>query len=98
RTLSIGFSHVSSHAMNAASTPTPIASDASTLGALQPSLGASMMPQSSATKPTIESKAPNGSSLPASGSFEDGNRNRPAISTAIVSGTLIKNTEPHQKC
>ena len=64
----------------------------------QPFTGASMIDHSTITSPAIESTAPIGSSRGAAGSFEDGRRNRPATRAKMVTGTLIRNTEPHQKC
>ena len=98
RTSSIGCSTRRSQATKAVSASTATA-NAPRIGALvQPSLGASMMPQTSATSPTIESPAPVQSIGSACGLRELGTRKRPAMSAPITIGTFTKNTDPHQKC
>src|SRR5947199_10655498 len=66
-------------------------------GSVQPCEGASMIPKTSETSPTIDRTAPTGSSTGAEGSLELGTINRPAMSAKITTGTLTRNTEPHQK-
>ncbi len=46
----------------------------------------------------IDSSTPTGSSLPGFGSLDSGTRIAIAITATITIGTLIRKTEPHQKC
>ena len=64
---------------------------------VQPSLGASMSPYTSATIPTMDSTAPIGSSAASSGSRDFGTRNTPATSATAMIGTFTRNTDPNQK-
>ena len=45
----------------------------------------------------IDSPAPSGSSLGALGSFDSGTKKMPRTMAMIAIGTLIQNTEPHEK-
>src|SRR3954454_11006032 len=47
--------------------------------------------------PTMERRAPIGSSLASSGSRDFGMTNFPAISATTMMGTFTRNTEPYQK-
>ena len=62
------------------------------------SVGASMIAHSTATSPTTERPAPSGSRRGASASFEDGRRNQAPMRATVMTGTLTKKTEPHEKC
>src|SRR4051812_6208474 len=97
RTSSMGWLLFNSQMMNAPITTKPITKAVTTLLSPQPLAGASMMAQSSETSPTIERQAPTRSRCGASGSRDVGNRKRPAMRAPMVTGTLIRNTEPHQK-
>jgi hypothetical protein len=57
-----------------------------------------MMAKTSRPTPTIDSPAPGASSVPSSGSRDSGTSRRPTTSASTISGTLIRNTDPHQKC
>ena len=61
RMSSIGVGVCSSQTMNDAIATMPTANEPSTSGSVQPFAGPSMMPKSSAPRPTIESTAPSGS-------------------------------------
>ena len=57
-----------------------------------------MMPHSSTARPTVERKAPTRSRRGAAGSAELGTNRAAAIIPTTITGTLMRNTEPHQKC
>ena len=97
RTSSIGYLLFSSQTMKVPITTKPMTKAVTTLLSPHPLAGASMMAHSSETSPMIERAAPTRSSRGASGSRDVGSRKRPAMSAPIVTGTLIRKTEPHQK-
>ena len=66
-------------------------------GEVQVRLGASMIPQSNNPMPTIDRAAPKGSARLAWGLFELGMRKAVAPRPIRATGTLMRNTEPHQK-
>ncbi len=74
RMSSIGVGVCSSQRMNDAMATTPTTKPPSTSGSVQPFAGPSMMPNSSEPRPTIDSTAPSGSSLPWFGSRDVGTR------------------------
>ena len=98
RTSSIGCEQRSSHCTNATRMARPPMIVPSTNGSDQPLDGPSMIPQSTGTRPMTDSAAPTGSSRDADSSRDVGSRSRPATMATITTGTLIRNTEPHQKC
>ena len=74
RMSSIGDGVCSSQAMKHAMATVPRTNPPSTSGSVQPFDGPSMMPNSSDPRPTIDSTAPSGSSLPWLGSRDVGTR------------------------
>jgi hypothetical protein len=64
---------------------------------VHPRSGPSMMPNTSAPRPTRDRRAPTGSSGVTSGSRDVGEKNATAASTASTTGTLASTAEPHQK-
>ena len=80
-----------------ASTTAANASVPSVCGEVHPCDGASMIPYTRLTSPTIDRTAPTGSRAFGDGSFEFGTISRPAMSAKITTGTFTRNTEPHQK-
>ena len=95
RMSSIGLEECSSHNTKAPSTTAPTANAVSVAGRGPPLVGASMTPQRKVARPTIDSRAPTGSSLGADGSRESGTRNQPPTRATMTIGTLTRNTDPH---
>src|ERR1017187_8545899 len=98
RRSSMGWELESSQVTKPASTARPPAPTPSTSPEDQPCTGASMMAQSTSPSPTIDSTEPPESNRLASGSLESGTSGTAKSTPNRATGTLIKNTEPHQKC
>src|SRR5947199_9410921 len=56
-----------------------------------------MMPYTSSTSPAIEASTPTKSIRPGLGFFDSGTSSAIAATLAAQNGTLIRNTEPHEK-
>ena len=63
----------------------------------QPCTGASMIAHSTSPRPAMESTAPARSGRKAAGFLESGTSQIAHSRPAAAIGTLIKNTDPHQK-
>ena len=63
----------------------------------QPWTGASMIDHSTSPRPAIDSTAPARSGRRAAGFFESGTSGRAHSRPTAAMGTLIRNTDPHQK-
>ncbi len=88
----------SSHQMKAAMATSPAAASAMVIASVQPRDGASMMASTSATSASAIRMVPRQSSrCPPDSAVSGTTRTTPAIASA-TSGTLIRNTLPHQKC
>src|SRR5215469_12453425 len=61
-----------------------------------PSDGASIRAHKRAVRPAMDSSAPIGSSLGLDGSRESLTKKKPPMRPRITTGTLTRNTEPHQ--
>jgi hypothetical protein len=94
---SIGWELARSHAAKAASTTSPAAPAPTTMAEDQPWTGASMIAHSTSPRPATDSTAPVRSGRSAAGFFESGTSGRAHSTPAAAIGTLIRNTDPHQK-
>src|SRR3954453_5954598 len=97
RMSSIGSSRRNSHATNSAPTIAPTAKLTSVEREVQPSAGAWMMAYTTEPTAAIDRRAPTGSSLVASGFRESGTRCSVPSSATARTGTLIQNTDDHEK-
>jgi hypothetical protein len=86
-----------SHQVNNASTAIPPAPTASTRGEVQPRTGASINDHSRSPTPAIDSAAPARSGRRAAGFRESGISGIAHEKPITATGTLIRNTDPHQK-
>ena len=86
-----------SQATSPASTTAPAAIVASAVGSVQPSWPARMTPYVSAISPALEITTPAQSTRGRSALRDSGIRKVTAISANSTTGTLIRNTDPHQK-
>ena len=64
----------------------------------QPRVGASMIAHRISPRPAIDSSEPPRSGRSATGFFEFGTSGTALARPTATIGTLIRNTEPHQKC
>ena len=87
-----------SHAMKSPITTTAPASEPTMGVEDQPRVGASMMAQSNRLRPSIDSPAPTASGRWERGLLELGTSHMVATRPTTAMGTLIKNTDPHEKC
>src|ERR1022692_948482 len=98
RTSSDGYSVLDSCQPNATSTASP-----ATIGPMtprcshEPTSPPRMIPYTRSTRPTIDPSTPRKSTRPGVGLLDSGTSSTIAITPTAVSGTLIRNTEPHQK-
>src|SRR5436853_533185 len=97
RMSSIGSPRRNSHATNSDALVAPAAKPAIDTDDVQPCAGAVMMAYTNVAIAPIESIAPIGSSLVASGLRESGTRCNVPSKAAARSGTLIQNTDDHEK-
>src|SRR5579875_3651159 len=93
---SIGWVLCRSHKTKATRTATPPTPVPATSADDQPYTGASMMAHSSNPSPATDSNDPTRSGLFADGSLESGTSGRARAKPTAATGTLIKNTDPHQ--
>ncbi len=78
---------------------TPAAIEPQTAGRLHsPDSPPVMMPYTKMPRPAIESSTPTRSIRPGLGSRDSGTSTKTATTPAMTIGTLIRKTEPHQKC
>ncbi len=91
---SIGLGVVRSQTAKPASTIAAAANIPRINGSVQPRSGAWMIAYTSATRPTIDKSAPNGSSLGFDGSREVGMRITPAMSAVATIGRFTMKIEP----
>src|SRR5450756_1038713 len=98
RTSSDGCSILDSYQPNSASTARPPSTGPSTPGLTHdtPSPPCTI-PKTTSTRPMTEASTPRKSILPGAGLRDSGTRKITANTPAIVTGTLIRKTEPHQK-
>ena len=94
----IGSSVVRSRTTKATKATTATANASSVWVEPQPCSGASMIAYTSAPMARIDRSAPGMSMRCCSGSRDSGSRIRPATMATARSGTLMRNTDPHQKC
>jgi hypothetical protein len=97
-TSSMGWSLCSSQATKAPSRAAATRKAPSVPPSVQPRPGASMMPHTSTTRPTMESRAPTRSSPRGDGSLDSGTNSRPPTRARRTMGMFTMKTEPHQKC
>jgi len=97
RRFSIGCELVRSHAAKMPSTTSPARPVPMTTGDVQPRTGASMIDHRISASPVIEATAPVKSGRSVAGFFESGTSGMAHSRPAAAIGTLIKNTDPHQK-
>ena len=95
---SIGCDVVRSQATKTARTASPASPAVRTGADDQPRSGASMIDHSSSPSPVIESTAPATSGPSTAGFFESGTSGMAHATPTAAIGTLIRNTDPHQKC
>ena len=94
RTSSMGWVERRSHQTKSPRSTSPQEPVATTTGSLQPSVGASMIANSSAVSPMMDMAAPTGSTLGPDGSLEFGIRKKPARRPTRTIGRFTRNTEP----
>src|SRR5262249_55154872 len=94
---SIGWELARSHAAKPASTARPTRPVPATIAEDQPCTGASMIDPSTSPSPAMHSTAPARSGRNAAGFLESGTSGIAHSSPAAAMGTLIENTDPHQK-
>src|SRR5215471_12132962 len=98
RTSSDGYRILASYQAKNASTATPAAIGPSTSRCTQePFSPPWMMPYTTSTRPAMEASTPTKSIRPGLGFFDSGTSSAIATTLAAVNGTLMRNTEPHQK-
>ena len=96
---SIGRRRRSSHRTKDSSTTAATTKAPTVTGSSQPRSGPSITPNTSGTSPTMARPAPTRSRGWPSGSFDVGTmRQRQDAAAGRRAGTLMKKTEPHQKC
>ena len=98
RTGSIGFGDRSSHHTNVPSSAAAMAKPAIVVALAHPHSGASMIVNTSALIAEIESSKPTMSRAGTCSSRDSGTKAMTATTATITMGTLMKNTDPHQKC
>ena len=99
RTSRAGNATRNSYATKAARISTPAAIVPSTRGEVQsPESPPVMIPYTKVARPATDSSTPTASIRPGDGLRDSGTSTVIAISPAITTGTLMRNTEPHQKC
>ena len=87
-----------SQAAKTASTASPASPVPMTRADDQPRTGASISDQSTRPSPAIDSSPPARSGAAAAGFLESGTSGTAHAKPAAAIGTLIRNTDPHQKC
>ncbi len=92
----IGWSVWRSHRMNDPSSTTAAAPHPMITGLVQPRVGPSMIANSSATRPNIESRVPTKSRRVACSSFEFGTSTIDASTATMTIGTFTRKIAPHQ--
>src|SRR5579859_4454144 len=98
RTSSDGYRLLASYQTKNASTARPPMAGPSTSGCTQEPLSPPwMMPYTTSTRPAMEARTPTESIRPGSGFFDSGTSSAIAATLTAVNGTLMRNTEPHQK-
>src|ERR1035441_2198453 len=95
---SIGCEVVRSQTMKTARTASPASPALRTGADDQPRSGASMIDHNSSPSPGIASTAPATSGPSTAGFFESGTSGMAHATPTAAIGTLIRNTDPHQKC
>ena len=98
RTSSRGCAVLRSRQMKAASSATVPMNPAMDSVLVQPRCGPSMIVYTSSDTNAMESKKPVMSRRSAFGSFDSGTNTACSSSATATIGTLMRNTEPHQKC
>src|SRR5258708_27811967 len=98
RTSSDGYRTLASYQTKKPSIARPPSAGPSTPGCTQEPLSPPwMMPYTRSTRPAMEASTPTKSIRPGSGFFDSGTSAAIAATLAAQNGTLIRNTEPHQK-
>ena len=98
RTSSEGYRTLASYQTKKASIARPPSAGPSTSRCTQEPLSPPwMMPYTRSTRPAMEASTPTKSIRPGLGFFDSGTSRAIATTLAAQNGTLIRNTEPHQK-
>src|SRR5215471_20778319 len=98
RTSSEGYRILASYQTKNASIARPASAGPSTSKWIQEPLSPPwMMPYTSSTRPAMEARTPTKSIRPGLGFFDSGTSRAIAATPTAQNGTLIRNTEPHQK-
>jgi len=93
---SIGVGVWRSHRTNAIRSTSATPPARSTGPACQPAVGMSMIDQRRRARPPVQSSAPGASTGRGTALFDSGTSHRAATSPRSATGTLMRNTEPHQ--